>query len=103
MHVLTFFREIRIHENFREIGFTKKYIYFFCKQIAATYCRLNSAKSAMSSTIHSGNDENGVPESEFIGNFTVIAPMVMVFVLFFVDVSPEKKVTMKKKFQRKKL
>ena len=45
----------------------------------------------MSSTIHSGNDEKGVPESEFIGNFTVIAPMVMVFVLFFVDVSPEKK------------
>ena len=63
---------------------------FVNKQQLSTYCRLNSAKSAMSSTIHSGNDENGVPESEFIGNFTVIAPMVMVFVLFFVDVSPEK-------------
>ena len=60
----------------------------FCKQIA-TYCRLNSAKSAMSSTIHSGNDEKGVPESKCIGNFTVIAPMVILFVLFFVDVSPE--------------
>ena len=62
----------------------------FCKQ-TATYCRLNSAKSAMSSTIHSGNDEKGVPESKCIGNFTVIAPMVILFVLFFVDVSPEKK------------
>ena len=74
----------------------KNRFFFFCKQIAATYCRLNSAKSAMSSTIHSGNDENGVPESEFIGNFTVIAPMVMVFVFFFADVSPEKKVTINK-------
>ena len=42
-----------------------------------TYCKLNSAKSATSSTIHSGSEENTFPEFELIGNFNVVLPIVV--------------------------
>ena len=42
-----------------------------------TYCKLNNAKSATSSTIHSGKEANTFPELELIGNFNVVLPIVV--------------------------
>ena len=42
-----------------------------------TYCKLNNAKSATSSTIHSGKEAKTFPELELIGNFNVVLPIVV--------------------------